>query len=427
MKEENKINIYADWIESENQIGTLYVSSMRGKNIYSFEYTENWLYNFSHIMLDPDLYNTKGRQFAPADKKIWGFLSDCLPDRWGRKLLKRKEEILAIKENRDARDLTELDFLVGVNDESRMGGLRFKYADSQNFISETDLYNVPPLETLRKLEQASIEFEKSHLQDDKWLQILLEPGSGRSRALRHKRVNKGIRNGSPHTKRRRGRRICKMNKEWSELNKKMQIQLKKETTFADGIATLFELRNELMQVADGFFRDLSREEFCAIPFLNAEGYHSKTVAYSLWHIFRIEDIVANTLIAGGEQIFFRSNYKERTKSPIITTGNELVKQQIADFSRQLNLAELQNYIHEVRTETEKILSALSYSDLKKKVSAERRNELESLNVVSTDENAIWLIDYWCCKDFRGLIQMPFSRHWIMHIEAALRIAGKVRK
>ncbi|WP_296031670.1 hypothetical protein [uncultured Treponema sp.] len=218
-----------------------------------------------------------------------------------------------------------------------------------------------------------------------------------------------------------------MNKTWSELNKRMQIQLKKEATFTDGIATLFELRKELIQVADGFFRDLSREEFCAIPFLNAEGYHSKTVAYSLWHIFRIEDIVANTLIADGEQVFFCGNYKERTKSPIITTGNELVKQQIADFSRQLNLDELQNYIHEVKARTEKILCALSYSDLKKKVSAERRKELESLNVVSTDESAVWLIDYWCGKDFRGLIQMPFSRHWIMHIEAALRIAGKLRK
>lgn len=218
-----------------------------------------------------------------------------------------------------------------------------------------------------------------------------------------------------------------MNKAWSELNRKMQIQLKKEATFTDGIATLFELRKELIQVADGFFRDLSREEFCAIPFLNAEGYHSKTVAYSLWHIFRIEDIVANTLIADGEQVFFCGNYKERTKSPIITTGNELVKQQIADFSRQLNLAELQNYIHEVKARTEKILCALSYSELKKKVSAERRKELESLNVVSTDESAAWLIDYWCGKDFRGLVQMPFSRHWIMHIEAALRIAGKVRK
>ena len=218
-----------------------------------------------------------------------------------------------------------------------------------------------------------------------------------------------------------------MNKSWSELNRKMQIQLKKEATFADGIETLFELRKELMQAADGFFRDLSREEFCAMPFINAEGYHSKTVAYSLWHIFRIEDIVANTLIAGCGQVFFRGNYKERTNSPIITTGNELVKQQIAEFSRQLNLGELQNYIHEVKAQTEKILCALSYSDLKKKVSAERRKELESLNVVSTDESAGWLIDYWCGKDFRGLVQMPFSRHWIMHIEAVLRIAGKMRK
>lgn len=218
-----------------------------------------------------------------------------------------------------------------------------------------------------------------------------------------------------------------MNKSWSELNRKMQIQLKKEATFSDGIKTLFELRKELMQAADGFFRDFSREEFCAMPFINAEGYHSKTIAYSLWHIFRIEDIVANTLIAGCGQVFFRENYKERTNSPIITTGNELVKQQIADFSSQLNLAELQNYIHEVKAQTEKILSALSYSDLKKKVSAERRKHLESLNVVSPDESAAWLIDYWCGKDFRGLVQMPFSRHWIMHIEAALRIVGKLRK
>lgn len=218
-----------------------------------------------------------------------------------------------------------------------------------------------------------------------------------------------------------------MNKSWSELNRKMQIQLKKEATFADGIETLFELRKELMQAADGFFRDFSREEFCAMPFINAEGYHSKTVAYSLWHIFRIEDIVANTLIAGCGQVFFRGNYKERTNSPIITTGNELVKQQIAEFSRQLNLGELKNYIQEVKAQTEKILCDLPYSDLKKKVSAERRKELESLNVVSTDENAAWLIDYWCGKDFRGLVQMPFSRHWIMHIEAALRIAGKLRK
>lgn len=40
-------------------------------------------------------------------------------------------------------------------------------------------------------------------------------------------------------------------------------------------------------------------------------------------------------------------------------------------------------------------------------------------------NAVWLIDYWCNKDIRGLIQMPFSRHWIMHTEACLRIKNKI--
>ena len=67
----------------------------------------------------------------------------------------------------------------------------------------------------------------------------------------------------------------------------------------------------------------------------------------------------------------------------------------------------------------------SYNELKNKKSEERKEHLKSLNVVSNDENAIWLIDYWCGKDIRGLIQMPFLRHWIMHIEASLRIKNKI--
>ena len=72
-----------------------------------------------------------------------------------------------------------------------------------------------------------------------------------------------------------------------------------------------------------------------------------------------------------------------------------------------------------------MLKDLSYDDLKWKISEERKEQLESLSVVSDDESAIWLVDYWCNKDVRGLIQMPFSRHWIMHIEASLRICNKI--
>ena len=217
-----------------------------------------------------------------------------------------------------------------------------------------------------------------------------------------------------------------MNKEWSELNKTMQSQIKKKDTYDEGIDTLLELRNNLWKTITAFKEELSREDFDAIPYINADGYHSKTIAYSLWHIFRIEDIVANTLIKEDEQVFFSEKYQKRIGTPIITTGNELVKQEIAEFSEKLNLDELYNYIFEVKKSTESMLKDLSYDDLKRKISEERKEQLKKLQVVSEDESAIWLIDYWCNKDVRGLIQMPFSRHWIMHIEACLRIKNKIK-
>lgn len=216
-----------------------------------------------------------------------------------------------------------------------------------------------------------------------------------------------------------------MNKEWSELNKLMQSQIKRRDTYEEGIGTLLALRDALWDTISSFKVDLNREEFNAIPFINADGYHSKTIVYSLWHIFRIEDIVTHTLIEGDEQVFFREGYQKKINSPIITTGNELVKQEIADFSKLLNLDELYTYLFDVKQSTEAILRDLSYDDLRKKISAERKERLESLSVVSKEESAIWLIDYWCNKDIRGLIQMPFSRHWIMHIEACLRIKKKI--
>lgn len=218
-----------------------------------------------------------------------------------------------------------------------------------------------------------------------------------------------------------------MNKEWSELNKTMQIQLKKEATFGEGISTLLILRQKLFDELNRLKEELNREDFNAIPFINTDGYHSKTIAYSIWHIFRIEDIVAHSLIKSDEQIFFSGNYQARTGAPIITTGNELVKEQISEFSELLDLEELYEYIYTVKDSTDKILKELKYPDIKRKMTDKDKEYLKSLSVVSTDENAYWLIDYWCGNDIRGLIQMPFSRHWIMHIEASLRIENKIHK
>lgn len=216
-----------------------------------------------------------------------------------------------------------------------------------------------------------------------------------------------------------------MNKEWSELNKTLQTQIKKKDSYSDGIDTLIELRDQIMTTVNSFRNDLTRDDFDALPYINADGYHSKNIAYSLWHIFRIEDIVAHELIQGDEEIFFAKDYQKRTHSPIITTGNELVKEQISDFTKQLDIDELYSYISDVKAGTESMLKVLPYADLKNRITEDRKERLSKAGVVSSDESAIWLIDYWCGKDIKGLIQMPFSRHWIMHTEACLRIKNKL--
>lgn len=214
-----------------------------------------------------------------------------------------------------------------------------------------------------------------------------------------------------------------MNREWSEQNKAVQLQFKKAATLSQGIETLLALRQTLMDELFRMKEELNRAEFSAMPFPNTNGYHGKTIAYSVWHIFRIEDIVAHDLICRDEEIFAR--FRDKIGAPIITTGNELVGRQIKDFSESLALDALYEYAIAVKESTDALLRQFTYRDLQRKFDDTDKERLRDLQVVSTDETACWLIDYWCGKDIRGLIQMPFSRHWIMHIEASLRIENKI--
>ena len=218
-----------------------------------------------------------------------------------------------------------------------------------------------------------------------------------------------------------------MNKEWSEKNKKMQTLIKKEATFKEGIDTLIDLRSELFSQITSIVNDYPEYAFSEMPFARAEGYHSKTLVYSMWHIFRIEDIVSHTIIRNDRQVLFTGDRLAKTGSPIITTGNELEGEAIAEFSKKLNVDAVYEYCKAVADSTDEILKSLDYKDLKRRFSDEDKQRVAESHSVSTDENAAWLIDYWCDKDVAGLIKMPFSRHWIMHIEAMCRIINKLSK
>ena len=216
-----------------------------------------------------------------------------------------------------------------------------------------------------------------------------------------------------------------MNKVWSELNKQVKILLNTKSTFKDGIHKLIELRTLLINEWQNSMKDLSFEDYSKQPFINKDGYESKTIAYSIFHVFRIEDIVLNTLINNKQQIFYRNDYKIKINSMIDTTGNELIKENIYNFSKELKIEELWEYAKKVFEESNEWLLSINYEDLKTSYTEIDKKRIESTNTVAKSEN--WLIEYWCGKDIKGLLGMPFSRHWIMHLEASLRIKNKLIK
>lgn len=176
---ENKqrtIYVYENWTGIKpNQIGILYVQYVRGEEIFSFEYSTEFLKNNKYNFLDPDLEFFEGKQYLSSNKNQFGIFMDSEPDRWGRTLLKRKENEIAKKEGRLPRKLYEADYLLGVDDYTRMGGLRF--AEWGPFLTGKDKLSVPPLKRLRELENASLKYEDDSSIDDEWLNILLSPGS----------------------------------------------------------------------------------------------------------------------------------------------------------------------------------------------------------------------------------------------------------
>ena len=216
-----------------------------------------------------------------------------------------------------------------------------------------------------------------------------------------------------------------MDKEWSEKNKKMQTQLSKSTTFVNGINILLELRVNMFAEISSIVKTFPTVAFYQMPFGSGSGNHNATLAWSLWHLFRIEDIVAHTLILNDRQILFKNGLLKKTKSPTFTTGNELDGEAMIEFSKALNVNALYEYCASVMDSTDELLKNLQFSDLKHKFSQEDKERLVASECVSADESAFWLIDYWCGKNIKGLIQMPFSRHWIMHVEAMRKIKNKL--
>jgi serine/threonine-protein kinase HipA len=160
-------------------MGLLAATPTRGKEVFSFEYEPSWLRSTHARVLDPSLQLLSGPQYAATEKESFGLFMDSSPDRWGRVLMQRREAQLAREGKRAEKKLTELDYLLGVYDGHRLGGLRFRIGDGPFLDNNADLAS-PPWTSLRELEQASLRLEQADAERDPkygvWLRMLLAPG-----------------------------------------------------------------------------------------------------------------------------------------------------------------------------------------------------------------------------------------------------------
>ncbi len=178
-----KLLVYADlhWLHTPALVGELSYESLRGADSYGFSFAPTWLQTQRDLFLSADLNNYTGMQYTAADRDIFGCFSDALPDRWGRTLLNRREQLQAQEQRRPLRRLSSFDYLLGIDDYSRMGAFRFKETPDSDFINSDPMLKIPPLTDIRTLQEAGRAIEQSEarnaLPEKKWIAQLIQPGT----------------------------------------------------------------------------------------------------------------------------------------------------------------------------------------------------------------------------------------------------------
>jgi len=180
--DKSKVDIWvcAHWFGMKDPrcIGILSAHFGKGRKSFSFEYDKEWISSHEQLLLDPDLGWYTGLQY-PNEKENFGVFLDSMPDSWGRTLMQRREPQRAEEEGREPRKLNDIDYLLGVYDESRMGALRFKLDPHGPFLEMTSDKTTPPWTSLGELQKAvkAVESDENDENIREWILMLIAPGT----------------------------------------------------------------------------------------------------------------------------------------------------------------------------------------------------------------------------------------------------------
>lgn len=163
-----QIDVFID--STEAPLGELRYDRQGRRENAAFMYTPTWLAHAERFAIDPMLPLVSGFQFQarpPQGSIFHGAIADTEPDGWGRRVIlrthaKRRRTDRSQKAPPENAPLGELDFLLAVDDESRVGALRFR--DEEGCFqggADDGTRRTPPLLELGQLLRASRAVELS--------------------------------------------------------------------------------------------------------------------------------------------------------------------------------------------------------------------------------------------------------------------------
>ncbi|MDR3254502.1 MAG: DinB family protein [Synergistaceae bacterium] len=196
---------------------------------------------------------------------------------------------------------------------------------------------------------------------------------------------------------------------FSEQHKELGRIIRDKDRFEEAKQMFLSFHSSLNFEADKLLKELAPQEWTIMPTVKDE-----TIAWSIWHITRIEDLTVGILVGGDRQIFDQQQ-KEKLNVAIVDTGNALSDDEIMNLSESINIHSLLDYRAAVIKRTQNIVRELSTNDMRRKVSPDGIEKIRAEGGVTAQEESVWLLDYWGKKDVAGILLMPPTRHTLIHL------------
>jgi hypothetical protein len=207
---------------------------------------------------------------------------------------------------------------------------------------------------------------------------------------------------------------------FSEQHKELGRIIRDKDRFEEAKQMFLSFHSSLNFEADKLLKELAPQEWTIMPTVKDE-----TIAWSIWHITRIEDLTVGILVSGDRQIFDRQQ-KEKLNVTIVDTGNALSDDEIMNLSESINIHSLLDYRAAVIKRTQNIVRELYADDMRRKVSSDGIEKIRAEAGVTAQEESAWLLDYWGKKDVAGILLMPPTRHTLLHLNDCERWKEHIR-